>query len=148
MKKIYLAGPLFSRSEVKERYEDERKLREAFDDISIFNPIRLNQFATEEDLKDETFFYRKDLKAITESNVMIADIDNNDPGTLVELGIYLEQCRNNGKELYVIYSNWKGCEGMNKFLRGAILLDTPRIFANIEDLIEYLKGQKSWKTKH
>lgn len=146
-KQIYLAGPLFTRGEMNDRVNDEKKIRETFKDIfNIFNPLRLNekhQIGKDMSQISKTFFFEKDWDAIKNSHIMIADIDNNDPGTLVELGLYIALKKENPElKLYVIYSNWKGETLMNKFLLGAIYDSANFIGKNIDEIVNAMKEGK------
>lgn len=142
--KIYLAGPLFSRGEVRDRIEDEEKILNSFKNtninLSIFNPIKFNR-EIDFDWKENPYcFFEKDYKEMLDSNVIIADIDNNDPGTILELGYFLGWKRfNKNLKIYVIYSNWKGSFVLNKFVDGAIHLEADGVCKNIDDIIALLK---------
>lgn len=92
---IYLAGPLFSRGEIQNRIDDEAKLKEIESDkinLKIFNPINFNKKIAEMNIDinaDRCIFFRKDMKEMRKSNICIADIDNFDSGTILELGYFL-----------------------------------------------------------
>ena len=142
---VYLAGPLFTKSEMKQRLNDEKILKENFKNLDIFNPINLNkkEQIDNENLKDlsDTFFYEKDEQEIYDSDIMIADIDNNDPGTLVELGMFIQLKRmyNRPRKLFILYSNWKGKDIVNKFLWGACVKESDGIFKDINGVVHEIR---------
>lgn len=146
MLNIYLAGPLFTRGEMKSRLDDEQYIKDALSkhiNLTIFNPINLNKNNSVDSSNLESlpkdFFAKNDIKAIDECDIMIADIDNNDAGTLVELGMMVEKIRQfPHKRLLVIYSNWKGEVLMNKFLLGTIAM-YGEIFKSIEEVVDWIK---------
>ncbi len=86
MKKGYIAGPLFSSAEVRERIREGKILREEFPDIAWYNPI-------EEPINDKAKLptagdiFKGDFDAVTESDVIVADLTGIDTGVAMELGI-------------------------------------------------------------
>lgn len=154
-KKIYLAGPLFSRGQIVQRLEDEIALMKNLQDlkitenaelkISVFNPIKFN---TEIDLDNitETTFFEKDFFEIKNSDIMIADLDELDSGTLLELGIFMEMMNyNKDLKCYVIWSNWKEKRISNKFVNGAVLSLSeyhPDMNSVCDSIISYLKNKE------
>lgn len=143
---VYLAGPLFTKSEMIQRENDAKILKTHFKNLTIFNPIDFNrkhQIDSENlDKLNESFFYDKDEKEISKSDIMIVDIDNNDPGTLVELGMFIElkKLQTKPRKLFIIYSNWKGKEIVNKFLWGACVKESDGIFSDINGVVKALKA--------
>lgn len=126
---LYLAGALFNEAEVTQRKKEGQLLRENFKDIEIFNPI--DQPFNEDKSKSlptPIDIFEGDTKAVLNSDIFIADITNNDPGVLVELGIAI----NNPKTKIIICINsdirLKGSNqyeippySMNHYVLGGIL---------------------------
>lgn len=86
MSKGYLAGSLFSEAEVNQRLLEGKKLRKATPEIDWYNPIEApcndkSKLPTAEDI------FLGDTKEILSSSYIIADLSNNDPGVMMELGI-------------------------------------------------------------
>ena len=87
MKRGYIAGSLFSEAEVKQRLHEGKILRERTGEkIEWFNPIEApcndkSKLPTAKDI------FNGDTKAIINSDFMLADLSNNDPGVMMELGI-------------------------------------------------------------
>lgn len=84
--KGYLAGSLFSEAEVSQRLLEGRILKEATPEIEWFNPIEApcndkSKLPTAEDI------FIGDTNEVIKSNFIIADLANNDPGVMMELGI-------------------------------------------------------------
>lgn len=143
---VYLAGPLFSRGEIKSRLDDEAQLKEIKSDkikFKIFNPIRFNQVIKNNAIdieKNRCVFFDKDIKEMARAQICIADIDNFDSGTILELGYFLGWKKKNKKlKVYVIYSNWKGAKTLNKFVEGAILRESNGMFKDIGSVIKQIK---------
>lgn len=84
--KGYLAGSLFNKAEVKERLREGELIRQAFPEESWYNPI-------EEPINDKSKLptaqdiFAGDYQAVLDSDVIIADLTNNDTGVAMELGI-------------------------------------------------------------
>lgn len=86
MDKGYLAGSLFSEAEVNQRLLEGKKLRSATPEIEWYNPIEApcndkSKLPTAQDI------FLGDTNEILKSNYIIADLSNNDPGVMMELGI-------------------------------------------------------------
>lgn len=141
---VYLAGPLFSRGEVRDRLEDENillktnilKEKDFVLNLKVFNPIKFNN-----NVKEETpyTFFDEDYKQICTADIMIADLDNLDSGTLAELGLFLSKVimHPDRFKCYCIWSNWKIKTVPNKFVSGMILRHC-KTFNNIEELSKEL----------
>lgn len=84
-KHIYNAGPLFTKGEIKERLEEDVKLQ-GVKDYSFYNPITApcNQKANLPIAKDIFF---DDVEQVLKSDVILANLDHEDPGVMAELGI-------------------------------------------------------------
>ena len=86
-KHIYLAGSLFSEAEVNQRLVEGQTIRDTLGDkYTLFNPIEApindkSKLPTKKDIFDG------DTNEILKSDVIIADLANNDPGVMMELGI-------------------------------------------------------------
>ena len=99
MKKVYLAGPLFTKYEIAARKKEHVMFKEAFPNIKTFAPIDAPFNAS--DPTNEVIF-ETDHNEMNSSNIFIFDLNNFDTGTLVELGIAIEKKKNNKDVL--IYS--------------------------------------------
>ena len=104
--KLYLAGSLFNEAEVMQRKLEGIKLRENFDqhNIEIFNPIDQPFNEDKQTLPTPIDIFNGDTKAVINSNIFIADLTNEDPGVMMELGI-------------AIMSNTKIIIGINSDIR-------------------------------
>ena len=88
MKQVYIAGPLFTTQDAIERKKEEELIKESNTDISIFNPItqpfnedKANSVPTAHDI------FTGDTHAVLESDVILAQLDGEDAGVMMELGI-------------------------------------------------------------
>ena len=87
--KLYLAGSLFNEAEVMQRKLEGIKLRENFNqhNIEIFNPIDQPFNEDKQTLPTPIDIFNGDTKAVINSDIFIADLTNEDPGVMMELGI-------------------------------------------------------------
>lgn len=84
--KGYLAGSLFSEAEVAQRIKEGKVLSKETPEIEWYNPIEAPcndkaKLPTAEDI------FLGDTNEIIKSDFIIADLANNDPGVMMELGI-------------------------------------------------------------
>lgn len=130
--KIYIAGPLFSDSEIRDRKETAEVLRKMGYDC--YNPIEQNSdigYHLEE-------LYRRDIEAMTECDFSVLHVDGEDPGTIAELGWLTAM----NKPVFSVYSNWKYQEPTNLFVRGLTLQKPNRLFKSFAELYQFLNTYK------
>lgn len=110
--KIYVAGSLFNEAEVFQRKKEGEILRKEFPNLEIFNPIDqpFNE-NKKSNLPSPIEIFEGDTNAVLSSNIFIADITNDDPGVLVELGIAIQ---NKTKHIICINSDIR-LKGSNKY---------------------------------
>lgn len=99
--KVYLAGGLFNEAEVVQRLKEGKILRDRIKGIDLFNPIEQPFNENKEKLPTPLDIFNGDTNAILNADVFLADITNDDPGVMVELGIALS----NGKKIIAINSD-------------------------------------------
>ena len=99
--KVYLAGGLFNEAEVAKRLKEVKILRDRIKGIDLFNPIEQPFNENKEKLPTPLDIFNGDTNAILNADVFLADITNDDPGVMVELGIALS----NGKKIIAINSD-------------------------------------------
>lgn len=99
--KVYLAGGLFNEAEVAQRLKEGKILRDRIKGIDLFNPIEQPFNENKEKLPTPIDIFNGDTNAILNADVFLADITNDDPGVMVELGIALS----NGKKIIAINSD-------------------------------------------
>lgn len=85
--KLYLAGSLFNEAEVAQRKKEGIILRETFENLKIFNPIDQPFNEDKQTLPTPLTIFESDTKEVIDADIFIADITNEDPGVMVELGI-------------------------------------------------------------
>ena len=145
---IYLAGPLFSEAEIQKRKEHAFVIKNMFQhkyDVSLYNPVELNETVKDLKNKPNIFFYENDIDFIKKTNLMIVDIDNLDSGTMIELGYFTalkEINKSESKYIFIYDSDWRNhlnrSARMNKFLDG--LISTHCIYVkSSRELFEKLK---------
>lgn len=106
---IYLAGPLFTEDEQRQRRREAKALRSH--GFEVFSPLELN----ESGVTDAHEIFSRDLIAMTRADACVLTLDNYDSGTMVELGYFL------GKEkpVVAIWSDFRSEVPANLFVRGA-----------------------------
>ena len=102
--KVYLAGGLFNEAEVAQRLKEGKILRDRIKGIDLFNPIEQPFNENKEKLPTPLDIFNGDTKAVINSDIFIADLTNEDPGVMMELGI-------------AIMSNTKIIIGINSDIR-------------------------------
>lgn len=143
MKKVYLAGPLFTREEQYQRKFDVSYLREHVSDYEFYSPLEVELSVEDPSITNaETthdFYYKTDMEAINSSDLAIVDLAHDDNGTLVELGIF----KGLGKPYIIINSDFRLCEsnGMhrNSFVRG-IEKEALLVASDIMEVAEFLQS--------
>lgn len=86
--KVYIAGSLFNEAEVLQRKLEGKILREEFGNtIDVFNPIDQPFNENKESLPTPLDIFMNDTNAVLDSDCIIADVTNEDPGVMFELGI-------------------------------------------------------------
>lgn len=128
-KKIYLAGPLFSESEVRDRREQAQELRDM--GFEVYNPIEAND---EIGLVHDKL-YLLDIEAMEACDIGIINADNLDSGTIAELGWLVAK----EKQVYTLWTNWKSNTPPNLFVTGLATQGNNKIFNSNETLMSYLR---------
>lgn len=122
--KIYIAGPDFP--DVDTRFLDILSECLTYHNFTISLPIRENGLVKQSMTKnDEDIIYNKDIRLLDECDILIAVLLYNDPGTLVELGMF-----NKMNKPTIIFDPYNICTNM--FVR-----HTPTYLCkNMEDVID------------
>ena len=148
MKKIYLAGSLFNEAEVAQRKLEGKLLRDKFKDkIKVFNPIEEPFNDNKDSLPSPNLIFLNDTKEVIAADIFLADITNNDPGVMVELGIAIS----NKKCIIAIISDIRlktankydiPTYGFNHYVLGGILENGVLVYSfdeAMEKIKDYLK---------
>lgn len=148
MKKIYLAGSLFNEAEVAQRKLEGKLLRDKFKDkIKVFNPIEEPFNDNKDSLPSPNLIFLNDTKEVIAADIFLADITNNDPGVMVELGIAIS----NKKYIIAIISDIRlktankydiPTYGFNHYVLGGILENGVLVYSfdeAMEKIKDYLK---------
>jgi nucleoside 2-deoxyribosyltransferase len=111
-KMIYIAAPDFPSVNTEVIDKIERNL--TYHGFKIFRPIKENGLIDKNtQINDEENIFYKDIKALQESNLMIAVLLYDDPGTLVEIGYFF----NLGKPIILFDPNRIA---KNSFLKNSV----------------------------
>lgn len=144
--KVYLAGSLFNEAEVAQRKKEGIIMREAFPELEIFNPIDQPFNENKANLPTCIDIYEGDTKAVTECDIFIADLTNEDAGVMVELGIAI---MSNTKIIIGINSDIRlkaanqyeiPSYGMNHYVLGAIQKHGSLVYS-FEEAMDELKAR-------
>ena len=141
-KYIYVAGPLFTETDLNFNEHIGSFLREKLDaeKWEVFIPQEFNinkeQIAADASLTNEKAIAEHDLDCIQKSSVIIVNCDNLDPGTFTELGYFFKKLADNPDTLiFGIYTDWR--KQLNKFVYGMFLIHSNAFLAaNIAELKE------------
>lgn len=140
---VYIAGSLFNEAEIAQRIKEEKLLQEKFPSMKIFNPIT-QPFNDKSNLPTPEEIFKGDYKAVKESDIFIADLTNNDPGLMVELGIAIES----KKIILGVLSDIRlktankysiPTFGFNHFVYGGILVSKGKVLYNFQEVIEEIE---------
>lgn len=145
--KVYLAGGLFNEAEVAQRLKEGKILRDRIKGIDLFNPIEQPFNENKEKLPTSLDIFNGDTNAILNADVFLADITNDDPGVMVELGIAIS----NGKKIIAINSDIRlksaskyeiPTYAINHYVLGAILKYGVLVYSFEEAMkeLERIKG--------
>ncbi len=113
LKKIYLAGPLFTNAEQKERISEAKELREL--GYSVYNPVEHNEVDGERTLETSKEIFQKDIEAMEWCDIAIINLDHYDSGTMIELGWFLKA----NKKVYAVWTDFRSKEPNNLFILGS-----------------------------
>ena len=141
---IYNAGPLFTEADQAQKRKEETCF-DSIKGIEVFNPLTspLNDGA-----KSAKMIYEVDNTAIQKANVFFFDLANNDPGTLVELGMVMQKLEGGIKlDVYPVISDFRvgsrndyECEfppvGYNSFVIGALESHDIKIYRSFKEAFE------------
>ncbi|MGE7273610.1 PfkB family carbohydrate kinase [Brevibacillus panacihumi] len=128
-KKIYLAGPFFSTQEIQWVKHVCDRLEDA--GFIVLSPSRENGFIfNDTSYEQRKNIFQSDIDLLKSSDIVVALLDHDDPGTCFEIGYAFEK----GLPVYGFKTSRTDLNNMIKF--GCI-----RITENIEELIWVLYGQ-------
>lgn len=157
MKKyIYIAGPLFTEYEVKQRKEEGKLVREFLDskhiNYELGNPIDfdVNPKEKESNQPEPKVIYECDALFIDKATHFFFDLCNNDTGTYVELGMAFEKLRmKKNIKLYVVHSDFRTFSnsrngfastiGFNSFVTGGIERHNFKIYSSFNEAFNKFK---------
>lgn len=142
--KVYLAGSLFNEAEIAQRLKEGKILRENFKNIELFNPIEQPFNEDKQTLPTPITIYEGDANAVINSDVVILDMTNEDPGVMVELGLAIAY----KKKIIAINSDIRlksankyeiPSYAMNHFVLGGILKHGILVYSFEEAVMELKK---------
>ncbi|CAM3160974.1 nucleoside 2-deoxyribosyltransferase [Streptobacillus felis] len=145
--KVYLAGSLFNEGEVAQRLKEGKLLRENFPNIDLFNPIEQPFNENKQSLPTPIDIYDGDANAVINSDIVILDMTNEDPGVMVELGLAIAH----NKKIIAINSDIRlksankydiPSYAMNHFVLGGILKYGVLVYSFQEAIEELKKYEK------
>ncbi len=150
---VYIAGPLFSEYEAKQRLYEGEKLETLLSknkvDHKVINPITLND---EDDPElDSIKIFKNDFIYIEKADAIFYDLSNEDSGTVCCMGVVMsEYIKGRKVKIYPVFSdsrlkrNQKGglesTKGLNSFVVGILKANDIAIFDSSEKAFEKFKS--------
>ena len=136
MLKCYLASPFFCEEELNNVKKIEKALGNA--GINYFSPrsegVLVNMTDEERRAKFEDI-YNSNIKNMNNCTIMIANIDDYDPGTIYELGFM-------SKSSKPIFSFSGKDYGLNVMLRQSVMCHNTKIENLITNIQEFISGKE------
>ena len=150
---IYVAGPLFTEYEMKQRREEGKLIRKLMDSLNleyeIGNPIDFG-ITPNDEIKGQPepkVIFETDAKFIDKTNVFFFDLANNDTGTHVEIGMAIQKLRAGEKvSIYPVHSDFRTTSnsrlgfhstiGFNAFAIGAFEQYGIKIYHSFNEALE------------
>lgn len=153
MHKIYMAGPLFSEADQRQRVLEVNKLRTELTNGGLTEGLDFEVFAPiEADVNDKSTLpsaediYKADRDALMSSTVVLADLAYYDAGVMLELGMVIEEgvhvlAWDSDLRLSTAgeYNGIRVPYGTNQFVIGALLHEGHGVYGNFSEALEELK---------
>lgn len=86
-KKGYIAGKLFKQGDIKQRLYEGDLVKKEVPEIEFYNPIANDEINDKQNLPTAAEIFYGDTDKIVESSVILAELDDEDSGTMYELGL-------------------------------------------------------------
>ncbi len=148
----YIAGKLFKEGDRKKRIDEYNLLQHNFPGVNWYCPLCNDEIndKTRAVTAEDIFDY--DTEKLVKSRIIVAELDDEDPGTVCELGIIMQRIvQGEIHKLFVHASdlrmqsteNYAGVRnpyGYNQYLVGGLLKCNATICKDFEELIEALSN--------
>lgn len=139
MKQYYIGGSLFTDKQRKQRMTEDRIISAVVEDSVVYNPM------TNDDINDKTQkptaqdIFDQDTREILKSDVILADLDDDDMGLAMELGIAYACNHIRGRLIEALANDEPVLDGVN-----SILSDIPkkRVYATCSDIRQDTEDEK------
>jgi hypothetical protein len=86
-KKGYIAGKLFKKGDQNQRILEKELLSKEIPSVEWFNPLTDNPSNDKSKLPDANSIFVNDTNRVIDSEYIVAELDDEDSGTMMELGI-------------------------------------------------------------
>lgn len=86
-RKGYIAGKLFKQGDIKQRLYEGQLVKKELPDIEFYNPIENDEINDKTNLPTAKDIFYGDTDKVIESSVILAELDDEDSGTIYEIGI-------------------------------------------------------------
>lgn len=86
-KKGYIAGKLFKQGDIKQRLYEGELVKKELPEIDFYNPIENDEINDKSNLPTAKDIFYGDADRVVESSVILAELDDEDSGTIYEIGI-------------------------------------------------------------
>ncbi len=86
-KKGYIAGKLFKQGDIRQRLYEGQLVKKELPEIDFYNPIENDEINDKTNLPTARDIFYGDTDRVVESSVILAELDDEDSGTIYEIGI-------------------------------------------------------------
>jgi len=86
-KKGYIAGKLFKQGDIKQRLYEGELVKKELPEIDFYNPIENDEINDKSNLPTAKDIFYGDADRVVESSVILVELDDEDSGTIYEIGI-------------------------------------------------------------
>lgn len=131
--KGYIAGKLFKQADIKQRLYEGELVKEQLPEVDFYNPIENDEINDKSNLPTAKDIFYGDTDRVVESKYILAELDDEDSGTMYELGVCsgIEIMRSKIKEL-AKENSLISVESLLDLLEDEV--PQKRIFAHLSDI--------------
>lgn len=86
-KRGYIAGKLFKQGDIRQRLYEDELVKKELPGIEFYNPIANDEINDKVNLPTAKDIFHGDTDRIIESKIILAELDDEDSGTIYEVGV-------------------------------------------------------------
>lgn len=134
MKKVYIGGGMFTDKEIDARLKDEEFMRKILPDAEIYDPINNKEINDKTKKPTAKDIFLQDTKKVIESDIITADLDDNDEGLAMELGI--------AYGIKYMIDIMKSCNSKSDIIDKLRFIPRKTVIATMNDIRQDTKGEE------